>query len=295
MRKMRPNEFLARPRDFRGGVTMGVQQFPGFHTAENEETTYAYAQQKVAPETVGRVAPEDVADYLIDDYPVVIELDMSGLPRLTDYDAEHFVRPKLLQLGQHIASEAARSDQSLAEILEEHVEFGEDQRDWMPSTAVEYLYHYGASVTEEPSAALLKVADDSGQPEEFLRRLADGQLSKNDLASITGQYRYLVDVPTGRISAVYYLKPWWPDVLDIESGFEDEELFRAVQQAGWNVIDVEDVLSNSLEVMGTKVYGEPVMRGGRPEYHGTTYHNLVAAAPELELPVPPLPYEPEEG
>ena len=98
---------------------------------------------------------------------------------------------------------------------------------------------------------------------------------------------------TDRIVAVYYLKPWWPDVLDsFQSGVE-EELFRAVQAAGWNAIDLEDVYSGGLEVMSTTVYQRKPPARARLEYHGTTYHNLLSAAPELDLPVSPLPYTPE--
>lgn len=295
MRRLRRNEFLARPATFRGGMTMGVSEYPGFHTAGSEETTYAYAQQKAVPRAVADMlmpgqAPAEVR---LDDYPVVVTLDMAGFKQHVDYDAVHFVQPRLWDLANEIIRQARADGTEPLATLAEYVEFGEESREWTPEDAVSYLYEYGSKVTEEPSSALLEFAEEQPYPNEFLRRLAARKLPDEALADITGQYRYLDDVPSERILSVGYLKPWWPDVLDWEIDEDDAALSEALEAAGWNVIGMEMVLSSDLYVEGNVVYRRQIPDSARVEYHGTTYHNVRSAAPELELPEPPLPFTPD--
>ena len=121
-RRLRRNDFLARPESHAGERTMGVTSHPGFHTAERPETTWAYAQMKVVTSDLGDelsdVGPERV---VLDDYPVVVALDMSGLKRHVDYDAVHFVRPKLQDIAENVVRQPSGSPlDDLMMACEEH-------------------------------------------------------------------------------------------------------------------------------------------------------------------------------
>jgi hypothetical protein len=71
---------------------------------------------------------------------------------------------------------------------------------------------------------------------------------------------------------------------------DDQELAEAAGALGWSVVDEDDVLSGSLDSKETTVYERAPGTRARVEYHGTSYRNLLSAAPELMLPVPPAPY-----
>ena len=276
---------------------MGVSTHPGFHTAVNEETTYAYAQQKVVPAEARDLFSlgEDPAEALLDDYPVVVTLDMSGLQQHVDYDAVHFVQPRLWDLAKIIVAQAAIDGAEILDTLDEYVEYGEETKD-VSDDVVHYLYEYGSSVVENPAGSLLEFAMEQTDPNEFLTRLAERKLSDEALADITGQYRYLDDVPTSRILAVHYLKPWWPAILDCELEESDAELASRLDEAGWNVLSMDIVLSDDLYVDSEVVYRvSPRPCCVRVEYHGTSYQNLRDAAPELDLPVPPAPFVEERA
>ncbi|MBW2672224.1 MAG: hypothetical protein JRD89_02260 [Deltaproteobacteria bacterium] len=220
MRKMRRNEFQARPTDFAGGVTMGVSQYPGFHTATGEETTYAYAQQKavsgILAGALADLTAEDVPSVRLEDYPVVVALDMAGLSPRIDYDAVHFVQPQLWDLAENIIAEAAREDISPLTALDDYVEYGEQEPAPMPDDVTDHLYQFGAAVMSDPSGALRAFAEEQDDPNAFLIRLANRQLPDEALADITGQFRYTEDVSSERVVSVAYLRPWWPRMFDWE-------------------------------------------------------------------------------
>ena len=283
------NDFQAEPRSFAGPVTTGVAEYPGFHTAELPEITYAYAQLKAVGYREGYPDELEELDLPLDDYPVVVALDMSGMKALTDYDAVKMVRPAV----ESVAKEAVswREDDPIEE-LREYVEQGDYGSRGMPATSMEWLFEAGAPVMLDPAASLLDFAEAQDDPNGFLRSVAEGSISDEALAAITGQFRYLEDVPLSRVVEVTYVKPWWPRILSDEG--DDEELIDAVEGAGWQVFAEDDVMSGQLPSTGRPVYessSRPKSRApARIEYHGTSYQNLVAAFPEFPWPVPPAPY-----
>jgi len=197
----------------------------------------------------------------------------------------------LWDIALELVREAERDGLSLMEVLEQFVEMGAEPKEAAAPDVGSYLYEYGSSVTDDPSGALLVFAEDELHPDEFLRRLAARELPDADLADITGQYRYIDDVPTTRIVAVAYLKPWWPRILDWDMNDDEGELAAQLEELGWSVLGLDDVYSGNLDAQEFVPYRRAPPPNARVEYHGTTYLNVISAAPELELPEPPLPFD----
>lgn len=293
--RYRRNEFLASPREFHGGATMGVRTHPGFHTAAVPETTYAYAQQKVVPVGIppGWLDPQDVADVAgitLSDYPVVVALDMQGMKRHVDYDAVHFVRPVIRDVAKSVVES---SPEDPIGDLELSCWEGTEYWDSRELEVLGWLYRIGSSVVENPSCSLLSYVEEQSDPGQFMRDLADGTLPDEALAEITGQFRYTDDVPTSRVVVVEYMAPYFPLVFDYEGQDEEtEQLAVQAEAAGWSILDWNDATQDSLQPEMTTVYERKPPKSARIEYHGTSYRNLILAAPELGLPTPPPPFDP---
>lgn len=287
---MRRNPFFARPQEFHGAATRGVATHPGFHTADQVETTYAYAQMKAVPEHVSEEVPAEV---VLIDYPVVVALNMKGLDALTDYDAIETVKPILVEVAKEVVSQPGEDP---IDALQDYVEYGERQHE-MLTRAYQWLFEMGAPAVMEPAPSLLSYAEAQDDPNELICALADGTLPNEALAEITGQHRYLEDVSTERIVSVIYLRPWWPEILELwPYGSDDTNpMIEELDELGWSVITDDDVGSFSLPEISEMVFERSAGPSPRIEYHGTSYLNLLKAAPWLRrhLPEPPQPYSAE--
>lgn len=292
MPRARRNDFYAKPPKFSGAVARGVEKFPGFHTATDKDTTYAYAQMKVVPEYI-EYEPDEMplADIVVPDYPVVVSFDMKGMKSKTDFDAIETVRPVLVDVAKQVVDE----DEEPIDALQDYVEFGEQQRDGMPTEALEWLFEYGSPVMLDSGPSLLAFAEEQDDPNAFLVALADGSLPDDALAEITGQFRYTDNVSSDRVVEIWYeiwyVQPWWPKILNVlEDDEEQEALVEQLEALNWSVVADDDVYSHTLGTKEASVYARKASKTARIEYHGTTYLNLLSAASELDLPVPPHPF-----
>lgn len=285
MKRYRRNVFLARPTKSVGPITHGVAKFPGFHTASDKDTTYAYAQIKAVPEHIDHEPDDSLRDITLDDYPVVIAFDMSGMNAKTDYDAVETVRPLLVDVATQVVG---GSEPPIDQLLE-YVESGDNGDRDTPTDAYQWLFEYGSPVVLEPSSALLLCAESHDHPNDFIYALADGSLPDDALAEITGQFRYTEDVPAKRVVEAWYVQPWWPKILET---YDDDqmELAEQLEALNWSVIAKDDVYSHQLEVKEASVYKRGALKSARIEYHGTSYRNLVMAAPDIDWPKPPHPF-----
>lgn len=296
---MRPNPFLARPEGkHHGQPAGGSRQLPGFHTASMLDQALPYAHQKGGADEATRpegecpvcedeVCAECAGLYRIPDYPVIVEVDMSGLEPAHDVDARW-----LLKQGGLVdfAREALESGDPVGWLESP----GDSQVDGTNTNVEIALFESFAAHETEPAQVLHNYVVDM-PPEEAiatLRTVAAGGRSALEVAMrAIGQYRYAQDVPVDRVVAVHYVRPFWPTVLDTERDEETEQLASALEDAGWDVVGVDDL--GQIQATAREVWRRPEPEGARIEYHGTGYRNLLLAAPELAgvLPVPPIPYE----
>ena len=286
LKRYERNAFQARPAEFAGPVTRGVAEYPGFHTASDKDTTYAYAQVKAVPESWDYDPGDDLRDFTLNDYLVVVSLDMSGLRAEVDYDAVTTVRPILCDIARQLVGE----HEEPIDVLMSYVEEGQDWGREIPKQAIEWLFEYGSSVTLDPGPSLFAYAEEQSDPNAFLEALASGTLPDEALAEITGQFRYTDNVSSDRIVEVWYVQPWWPNILDFERNESDGELADELETLNWSVVDMDNVFNHTLNEKEHSVWKRKAAPGMRIEYHGTGYRNLVKAAPDIDWPIPPHPY-----
>lgn len=287
--RYRRNVFEARPTEFSGQVTHGVVKYPGFHTASEPETTFPYAQYKTVPEDLhDELREAGVSGVTIDDYPVVVALNMRGMKSLVDYDAVEYVKPVLTDIAKQIVSQGG---DPMDELID-YVEGGDQNERLLPDSVMQWLFEHGTQAQLDPSGALLSCAEEQRNPSAFIVSIADGAISDERLATITGQFRYDQDVPSSRIVKVAYVQPWFPRIFKCWAGENDKDckLADALGENGWSTVDEDDILSGQLYDKMLDVYERQVPDDARIEYHGTSYRNLIKAAPDVDWPVPPHPY-----
>ncbi len=292
------NPFLAKPVKFHGHPAGGTHQLPGFHTASMRDQALPYAHQKGGAMDADRNIDEDcdecddgtcpacVSRWRIADYPVVVAVDMSGLEAEHDIDARH-----VLGNLKDAARDALESDNPVNYFRCDGCQGSEE-----PHSVEVALFQSVATHEDDPSNAFASYLEDlpEDQALDAIRAVAaGGRKAAQIVMDVIGQFRYLKDVSADRIVEIYYVKPFWDSILDVQGREEDEELAEALEVAGWEVLDVDDIHNFNINASFRRVWGREPPPDARIEWHGTGYRNLLLAAPELadQLPVPPLPYQ----
>ena len=273
--------FLADPPVPQSEKYKGIIEFPGFHTTDLFDVAAAYAASRV----LGSMTGEDESEiHYVTDYPVVVQLDMSGYEPQTDYDAEKVVKEVLEVHIKDLGNITENStDEEIYDEAIKLIEFGDfsdgDYIDYSnPSEMLSYnTFNYMnnplAGIVEEPGFG------------EFVRNyLQTGKMDPQMLMKATDQYRYTEDVNEDRITAVYYITP----LSSTMSTYEDDEEEINGSWPGFDIPFEEDMMVDYYSLTTDLVYGE-VKEGPQYQYHGTTYKRLLSAAPELVLPEPPNP------
>jgi hypothetical protein len=289
MRRRRHNPFYAKPAQFHGGVTRGVETHPGFHTACDMIITQPYAQMKVLEYLPSSI--ENLNDP-IPDYPVILELDMHGLDFVPDYDALHWFNDAVNGIIEHIKS---------FDELESHIEYGDGDEYEKPEAMIEGLFYLSG---QQPSSAIYRLRDwlkEQDDPEEAFVKLKQTGVPGELLAKVSCQYRYLNDVPSGRVQRVHYVCPvfdrLFPHYEDNEWEEEglDEQL-ELIEAAGYDVVTMGNIVDDQqvLKIVSSFDVGYQLFKAksARIEFHGTSLRNLLSAAPELAgvLRWPPKPF-----
>ena len=288
------NPFLARPTKHYGSGTVGVATHPGFHTGSSMGVCQPYAQAKVeefVPDSWGK----ELQTHTMRDYPVIIELDMQGLPFTIDYDAANW-------FGDAVKRAIEESEDFDA--LDSHFDFGDSEEE-MPSSMIEALFYLSGA---QPHRAVYNLRDwllQQQDPYESFAKIKKEGLPDELLAHVSGQFRYTQDVPSGRVVTVHYIRPvfnyLFPHYDDPD--WHHDKIIDRIEAAGYDVVTLENVYDNSevLNVVKSIDVSQKLFpaENQRIEFHGTSLRNLLSAAPELKdiLPLPPKPfwrYDPNE-
>lgn len=300
-------KFEAQPKTFAGRPMRGVESLPGFHTSSNPVVAYTYAQAKIDTKNIH-------LNYKINDYPIIITLDMSRLEPLLDYDTDitcrknyknelfyYFLHDRipssnkgvmLARLKDYLLGCYKKQKPSSENLAELHYIYpGSDSIDWL------FVYHM-KDWFDYPCVALMELIKKSPYSlDSFLEKLLNNnlQFSDEELMSLTKQYRYIADIEEERIMEIDYIKPLYNHIIinkidpwDIVD--YDVDFVKNLENNNF-----EYILEKSKEPEWTIVYSwkNPKQhKSPRIEYHGTTYCNLIAAAPKLakQLPIPPKPF-----
>ena len=303
--RFRPNDFLAKPERFSGRSAALTHALPGFHTAKRIEQTLPYAQMKAVDGSTFEQPGRYSLKRGLRDYPVVVEVDMKALKPLPDIDGVRTLKGQIVDIAKetvHASEQSTRwgREQTPMETLDNDFESAPESMPGGGDDVLQSLFRVSAYHIERDSrGVLLERANEKPHPDAWLRQVARGKVSDADLLAMTGQMRYEADVASSRIVAIHYVRPWWPELIELggDWGMEDDGrtegkiLADDLEAEGWGVWTVEDSYEREPSPVVTEVWRRP-HRGGRVEYHGTSLHNLLSAAPELakKLPRPPLPY-----
>jgi hypothetical protein len=285
----RQNKFLAKPHSHAGPTMAGVHSHPGFHTTGTIEVAACYAQAHVVTSLAYEVGER------LPDYPVVVTVDMDGMTALADYDAEKTLWPRIMEwLPEFFRMNPTATERDLYHWLEFDPQEGREgpQRGDEASDA---LFRIASWRIDNPFGAMRDFVESYPGDDliALLRRLSDGteKPSQEMLCALADQYRYTEDVDDRRIVSVVYMRPFWPELLSYEDEETDAELAEKLESYGWSVLDVEDVYNEHANVVTREVY-KARRKAARPEFHGTSYRNLLSAAPGMgrRMPTPPKPY-----
>lgn len=292
----RENPFLTKPpvATYKGTTMKGVHSHPGFHTSENRDIVMPYAQAKA-----------EHSPNFVDDYPVILGFDMSGLEYLADYDADKaFERIR----DYYFMRGGLDSFEEFMNASYDFEEGGYYESEDYPLTRLrpgaigtdilfsrESAYHR----PEEKFAQWVISNDDEEYQEELFHRLKNEDFPSKKLAWLLEQRRYVDDVPDDRLVVVYYMKPVWP-LLEWpwhdESSQAIEYFIQSLEDNGWTVYTTTEIEEDPYDLRAPSIKTAwrriPKKRMYGLQYHGTSYQNLITAAPWLKdkLPTPPSPY-----
>jgi hypothetical protein len=263
----------------------GVVTHPGFHTSNDRDIAASYAVGVVN----SNFTDEDENEvHYVTDYPVVIQVNMSGAERALDYDADNMVRENLgnqFSAMMSVGLDASMSDDEIEEFVQDYMDsdYGEGDPIYSPYDSVSQnnFGHVGNPIG---------VA--SSHPEffdVFRNWVETGQFPEDFLNSITNQFRYESDVEEDQIVAVWFVKP----LADVISDYDNEDDVSA-QWPGFTVMSQDEAYGYGTYYEFEEVYSNPgVGSTGESEFHGTTYLRFLQAAPGIPIPRPPTP--PYEG
>jgi hypothetical protein len=286
------NPFLAQPTKHCGPAMSGVVTHPGFHTGASMSICQPYAQVKVdefVPDSWGK----ELKTHVMRDYPVIVELNMQGLPFTIDYDAARWFNG---------AVQAAIEESEDFDALENYLDYAETEEE-TPSSMIEALFYLSGA---KPDRAVYNLRDwlrERADPMEAFVKIKKDGIPDELLAQVSGQFRYTQDVPTGRIVAVHYIRPVFNYLFPHydDQDYHHDKIIERIEAAGYDTVSLENVYDD-IEVL-TIVKSIDMSQSLFPvenqhiEFHGTSWRNLLSAAPELAsiLPNPPLPYSLKEG
>lgn len=281
MKRLRSNPFLAKPDRFRGRQQIGVRSHPGFHTTGSKDIAAAYAQAKAE---------------LPGDFPVILGFDMDGLDYTSDYDADLMamsIRDNFGPEGLETFEDFIISAETLADsgFDDEHpagnLEPGAPGQDILFS--VDSAYHREV----EKFAQHVIDLDEVDQIDAWRRVRDDSLAGSSLLADALDQRRYLDDIPDERLVLVEWVAPVWELVAD---SYDHEgalgAFLAALDSLGFVTVTTADLndIEDGRVVRTTRAWLRRGKAPDRLQYHGTSWRNLIAAAPRFRNLIPPSPF-----
>lgn len=306
----RKNPFIPKTQ-FYGKSARYKEQEGGFHVADEESYAIPYAQQKW--ETSPFRSFGSRLKFGAVEFPVILKLDVTGIPMLADIDA----RRAAVVISQTYGHDYEYFESNAEALSEEsntpNIAVGDNALNTLfsefsitsPPVGIQRLYsmNLGQGAYEKIVAIGERLRFDDDLP-----------LSDNEEALLVeafGQARIMVPVSDARLLEVRYMSPYFPTVVE-ESQFEepddeDEYEYRARNEAvlkaleeGYNFVEVDNPNQNPYTQLAWRRTSEEVPMGfevpkaKKVMYHGTSLSNLLRAAPWLASKLAPPP-RPQKG
>jgi hypothetical protein len=285
MKKQRKNPLEPFP-DFEGTPAWGGTE-GGVHTADRPRQALAYAALKGDPER--------------EDYPVILALKVTDQEPQVDLDAYRAAKALAPQLRNPDLTLDEFYDWMEAYLLDEEVqldaEAGESTINWLfrhsdPNTDYNLFEQFHEYLEETPA----------GVQEDVFERARQGKLTNDEKMAIFGQRRYQEPIGPESVLAVYFVKPFWPEVMkiyyddddvevvDVQGHVVDFESFLNMVEPYFNVVVETDQSTRPTDAYDLQlVWGEDTTSWPDVEYHGTSWKNLKKALPEIAEQIEPPP------
>lgn len=243
------------------------EDYYGVHTTGSVEIAGVYAS--------GAWREAKAVD--LEAYPVILTLDVSGLHALPDVDAIAHAALLLADTSvrRQFEGEDLQSAYDMWDIDCENIRVGADAH----QAIAEHVQYSGG-----PMVAF----DDDEAWERWVRT---GEYTDGEAARLVDQRRYLQDFTWGRVVEAQAMKPWWPELLEEPYDDASEAKLKAVEEAGYKAVTVEDLgFANIIELT---TIAEGGGARGDEQYHGTSSWHLARAFPGIGLPPSPFPVAPD--
>ena len=289
----RRNPFLPTPAE--PYPTHGVHTHPGFHTTRNRDVAAAYACAKVLARHTTEPDADEGVPASVDDYPVVVELDMRGLTPLVDYDAEHFL-DGLYEVVRHTARDAGLRPEGLSENilrdLAREIAEGDYESTDLCGDGMNWIGLAFApdSYTRQALEAWLDV-DEVLAVEAVRAILEKRRLPERALMLAVDQYRYQEEVGEERVLEVLAVHPVADEVFDDDGSEEMETIGER-----WPGFTIGEASDFEPRFDYLRIWQRP-HEVAHVEHHGTTWARLSLACPGVVAnisarpPSPPLDLE----
>jgi hypothetical protein len=288
------NPFLADPKGLHYGTAAGgTEGFPGFHTGETMEIAAPYAQRKGVEYGNNNDSPTRKRIY---DYPVIVTMDMRGLRPMADHDAIVFAQEAIRTVAQQALEHA--DEHGIAHTLQIFASDEFDDNERFPDNAYDALLYLSTPCLRSPAGCMASMVENKSESaaRRVMETIAKGGRDLDYwLAKAVGQFRYTQDISAERIIEIRYMRPYWDEVYFGSEGMSDAKAER-IEKNGWGLMSADDgqiYLKTKTVWRNQEQLHFPWIKNRRTEYHGTSYRNVILAAPWLAevLPVPPKPYE----
>lgn len=281
--------YLTRATTY-GGRRITAADYEGVHTTTKFDQAASYAASAVEKCRCG--------------YPVVLELDVSGLSAMPDIDAV-------------LTAESGMLDNDSRRFIKDIVDEENDIESAIQAVSDRMEYRDNedqANVGEHWSTYAFEDFNLGNVPQAFLDAYGDedkawtalveyangGAPAPEVLANLTSQRRWITDFDEARVLRVIAFKPIWDKILDNWWDTGDEELTKraeAIEAAGYDIVTLDTIANFMDAVQTTKVIWERSKKAESGEFHGTSSDFVRKALPKITIQVePPFPVtDPDEG
>lgn len=222
-------------------------------------------------------------------YPVIIELDVTGMKPLPDVDAMMVAEGAVLDnYSRRRVKEMAEEYDNIFDAIDEYSmdECESDER-------IEAGSHWTQISTEFFNCVNLAKAfqnaygDNDAAWEAFKEFGKSGTIAQDVLGSLTDQKRWMYDFGPERVQRIISFKPIWEKILEDywHSGDKDHKKeVERIKGAGYDVVTLEDAYSGSFSLTEVELYLKSGVKRLSGEFHGTSSVYCQRAFPEIKIP-----------
>lgn len=263
--------------------SFGTKDYPGIHTTNSRELATLFANMKFRISDTQSQVPRVGYVHIYHSYPIILEIQVNGLSAQPDYDVLNHDGP----FFEHMVEINTYPEFLQAMLLDYESEF---QRSFNNINGVSSAIYAWTLLENYPSLNAYNFLQNTNGESIFngLKKDPSSSLAYGYYILWADQYRYTDPIPWDRVKRIWYVKPFYPALLESKSDWESQELAE-IEAYGFIPVFKDDI--KNLSTSYALIYENVELEGGF-QYHGMGYKNLLAAFEQAEvLEEPPIPYK----